>query len=125
MDNNSQTIDFTSLYSVANNDEEFIKELIEIFLAQIPDFIKNMNQLFLDNNLEKLGREAHTAKSSVMVFGMINTGKLLNQIEIWAENKNLDEIEPALKIVERDLELAKNELNETLKAEKFKIQNND
>lgn len=125
MDNNSQTIDFTSLYSVANNDEEFVKELIEIFLAQIPDFIKNMNQLFLDNNLEKLGREAHTAKSSVMVFGMINTGKLLNQIEIWAENKNLDEIEPALKIVERDLELAKNELNETLKAEKFKIQNND
>lgn len=125
MDNNSQTIDFTSLYSVANNDEEFIKELIEIFLAQIPDFIQNMNQLFLDNNLEKLGREAHTAKSSVMVFGMINTGKLLNQIEIWAENKNLDEIEPALKIVERDLELAKNELNEALKAEKFKIQNND
>jgi HPt (histidine-containing phosphotransfer) domain-containing protein len=125
MDNNSQTIDFTSLYSVANNDEEFIKELIEIFLAQIPDFIQNMNQLFLDNNLEKLGREAHTAKSSVMVFGMINTGKLLNQIEIWAESKNLDEIEPALKIVERDLELAKNELNEALKAEKFKIQNND
>lgn len=125
MDNNSQTIDFTSLYSVANNDEEFIKELIAIFLAQIPDFIKNMNQLFLDNNLEKLGREAHTAKSSVMVFGMINTGKLLNQIEIWAENKNLDEIEPALKIVERDLELAKNELTEALKAEKFKIQNND
>src|SRR5690606_7418902 len=104
MDNNSQTIDFTSLYSVANNDEEFIKELIAIFLDQIPDFIKNMNQLFLDNNLEKLGREAHTAKSSVMVFGMINTGKLLNQIELWAENKNLDEIEPALKIVERDLE---------------------
>lgn len=125
MDNNSQTIDFTSLYSVANNDEEFIKELIAIFLDQIPDFIKNMNQLFLDNNLEKLGREAHTAKSSVMVFGMINTGKLLNQIEIWAENKNLDEIEPALKIVERDLELAKNELTEALKAEKFKIQNND
>ena len=125
MDNNSQTIDFTSLYNVANNDEEFIKELIEIFLAQIPAFIKNMNQLFLDNNLEKLGREAHTAKSSVMVFGMINTGKLLNQIEIWAENKNLDEIKPAIKIVERDLELAKNELNEALKAEKFKIQNND
>ena len=50
MDNNSQTIDFTSLYSVANNDEEFIKELSGIFLEQIPDFIKNMNQLFTENN---------------------------------------------------------------------------
>ena len=125
MDNNSQTIDFTSLFSVANNDEEFIKELILIFLDQIPDFIKNMNHLFKENNLEKLGREAHTAKSSVMVFGMTNTGKLLNQIELWAENKNIDEIETALKIVEKDLELAKNELTDALKAEKFKIPNND
>ncbi len=120
MDNNSQTIDFTSLYSVANNDEEFIKELIGIFLEQIPDFIRNMNQLFKENSLEKLGREAHTAKSSVMIFGMTNTGKLLNKIELWAENKNIDEIEPALRVVEKDLELAQNELNNALKANKFK-----
>jgi HPt (histidine-containing phosphotransfer) domain-containing protein len=125
MDNNSQTIDFTSLYSVANNDEEFIKELVGIFLDQIPDFVKNLNQLFQANNMEKLGREAHTAKSSVMVFGMVKTGKLLNQIELWAENKIIDEIGPALKIVEKDLELAKVELNEALKADKFKTQNND
>lgn len=125
MDNNSQTIDFTSLYSVANNDEEFIKELVGIFLDQIPDFVKNLNQLFQANNMEKLGREAHTAKSSVMVFGMVKTGKLLNQIELWAENKIIDEIGPALKIVEKDLELAKVELNEALKADKFKTQNTD
>ncbi len=120
MDNNSQTIDFTSLFIVANNDKEFINELIGIFLDQIPDFIKNLNQLFNENNFDKLGREAHTAKSSVMIFGMTNTGKLLNKIEQWAENKNIDEIGPALKIVEKDLDLAKNELMDALKAEKFK-----
>lgn len=125
MNNNSQTIDFTSLYIVANNDEDFIKELIGIFLDQIPDFINNLNQLYSENNLEKLGREAHTAKSSVMIFGMSNTGKLLNQIELWAENNNVDEIGPALKIVEKDLYLAKNELIVAIKAEKFKTSNND
>ncbi len=119
MDNNSQTIDFTSLYSVANNDKEFIIELIGIFLEQIPDFIKNLNQLFIENNMEKLGREAHTAKSSVMIFGMTNTGKLLNKIELWADSKAIDEIEPALKIVEKDLGIAKIELMDALKSNKF------
>lgn len=120
MYNNSSKIDFTSLNIVANNDEEFIKELMEIFLNQIPEFIKNLNQLFEENNWEKLGREAHTAKSSVRIFGMTDTGMLLNEIELWAANKNIDEIEPALKIVEKDLDLAKDELIEALKAEKFK-----
>ncbi len=115
-----QTIDFSSLNTIANNDKDFVKELIGIFLDQIPDFIKNLNQLFTENNLEKLGREAHTAKSSVMIFGMTNTGMLLNKIEIWAENKNIDEIGPALRIVEKDLNLAKIELTDALKAEKFK-----
>lgn len=119
MDNNSQIIDFTSLYSVANNDKEFIKELIGIFLEQIPDFVINLNQLLKEKNLDKLGREAHTAKSSVMIFGMANTGKLLNKIELWAENKNIEEIEPALKIVEKDLDLAKSELMDALKSNKF------
>ncbi len=119
MDTNSQTVDFTSLYNVANNDEDFIKELICIFLEQIPDFVANLNRLFAENNMEKLGREAHTAKSSVMIFGMSNTGMLLNKIEIWAESKNIDEIGPALNTVEKDLKLATNELTEALKSKKF------
>jgi HPt (histidine-containing phosphotransfer) domain-containing protein len=120
MDNNSQTIDFTSLNNIANNDEDFIKELIGIFLEQIPAFVNNLNQLFDQNNLEKLGREAHTAKSSVMIFGMTKTGKLLNQIELWAEsNNNNHNIGLSLKIVEKDLRQAEIELSTALETGKF------
>ena len=119
MDNNLQTIDFNSLNSVANNDEDFVKELIGIFLEQIPVFVNNLNELFIQNNLEKLGREAHTAKSSVMIFGMTRTGKLLNQIEFWAEDKNAQDIGRALKIVEKDLLQAEIELLSALNNGKF------
>jgi HPt (histidine-containing phosphotransfer) domain-containing protein len=119
MDNNSQTIDFESLNNIANNDEDFIKELIGIFLEQIPDFINNLNQLFTQNNMEKLGREAHTAKSSVMIFGMTKTGKLLNQIELWAEDNNTVDIGRTLKIVEKDLHQAQTDLSTALATGKF------
>ena len=119
MDNNSQTIDFDNLNSIANNDEDFVKELIGLFLEQIPVFVNNLNELFIQNNLEKLGREAHTAKSSVMIFGMTRTGKLLNEIEFWAEDKNAQDIGRALKIVEKDLLQAEIELLSALNTGKF------
>jgi hypothetical protein len=65
--------------------------------------------------MEKLAREAHTAKSSALIFGMENTGKLLKEIQQWAENKMALEISPALKEVETELRKAEAELMEVLK----------
>ena len=81
------TIDLNHLNSITNGDENFKKELIGIFLNQIPVFIHNMKDYLDNNKMEKLAREAHTAKSSALIFGMENTGKLLKEIQYWAENK--------------------------------------
>lgn len=116
MENNLQLINLDNLDTVASGDEEFKKELIGIFLEQIPVFLKNLSELYYQNNLEKLGREAHTAKSSVLIFGMENTGNLLKDIELWANSKNTSEIAPALNQVEIDLNLAIIELENLLKA---------
>ncbi len=110
MNNGVQTIDFNHLNSIANGDENFKKELISIFLEQIPVFIRNMNKYFESRSYEKLAREAHTAKSSVLIFGMKDAGKLLKDIQHWAENNNPAEIGPALKVVNAELNHAKTEL---------------
>ena len=115
MNSNLQLIDFNHLNSIIGEDENFKKELIGIFLEQIPAFISNMNQFFIKNKLEKLAREAHTAKSSVLIFGMTNTGRLLKEIQLLAENEKTDEIEPALKQVEMDLKQASTDLQNALK----------
>jgi len=115
MSSNLKLIDFNHLDGIVNGDENFKKELIGIFLEQIPVFIHNMKK-FLDNNkFEKLAREAHTAKSSALIFGMTNSGRLLKEIELLAENKKPAEILPALEEVELELIQAKTELENFLK----------
>ena len=117
MKNNLQILNLDNLNSIAIGDEEFKKELIGIFLKQIPVFTKNLRELFNENNFEKLAREAHTAKSSAMIFGMERTGALLKEIEIWADNKKTLGIAAALRQVETDLNKAKIELEILLSQE--------
>ncbi len=110
MKNNLNTIDFQHLENVTKGDDDFKKELIEIFSQQIPVFINNLTKFFEGKNMEKLAREAHTAKSSVLIFGMTKTGELLKKIQNFAENNNHTELEPALKQVISNLNNAKTEL---------------
>jgi HPt (histidine-containing phosphotransfer) domain-containing protein len=115
MNSNLKTIDLNHLNSITSGDESFKKELIAIFLNQIPVFIHNMKDYLDNNKMEKLAREAHTAKSSALIFGMENTGKLLKEIQHWAENKKPAEICPALEEVEMELLQAKTELENFVK----------
>jgi HPt (histidine-containing phosphotransfer) domain-containing protein len=115
MSNNLKIIDFNHLDSIINGDEGFKKELIRIFLEQIPVFIDNMKKYFESNKLEELAREAHTAKSSALIFGMENTGQLLKEIQFLSESKEPSQIPSLIKQVETELNHAKTELLDALK----------
>jgi len=110
MNNNLKIIDFNQLNNIAGGDENFKKELTGIFLLQIPVFIENMKKYFAGNKMEELAREAHTAKSSVLIFGMENAGRLLKEIQLLAENNKPTEIQPALEVVVMELNKAITEL---------------
>jgi HPt (histidine-containing phosphotransfer) domain-containing protein len=111
---NLKPVDFNHLDGIASGDESFKKELIGIFLEQIPVFIHNMKKYLENNKLEKLAREAHTAKSSALIFGMTNSGRLLKEIELLAESHNTTGILPALEEVEQELMQAKIQLENFL-----------
>jgi HPt (histidine-containing phosphotransfer) domain-containing protein len=115
MNSNLKSINLDHLNSIAGGDESFARELIGIFLTQIPVFINNMKTYFSQNKFENLAREAHTAKSSALIFGMENTGRLLKEIQHLAENKMALEIAPALKEVETELCKAEVELKDVMK----------
>ncbi len=70
---------------ISGGDIEFKKELIEIFLDQIPEFVSNMTTFFDNKNWAMLAREAHKAKSSALTFGMDEAGTLLKNIQLHAE----------------------------------------
>lgn len=100
---------------ISGGDNDFKKELIEIFINQIPDFISNMNKYLAENNLPDLAKEAHTAKSSVLIFKMEETGKTLKRIQLNAENNELDAIPEMIEIVKEEMENASAELSIILK----------
>jgi HPt (histidine-containing phosphotransfer) domain-containing protein len=112
MDNKFQQISIEQLDSVSFGDIEFKKELIEIFLEQIPEFISNMNKFFAKNDWENLAKEAHTAKSSSLIFGMTSTGTSLKDIQLQAEKSILDQLPALLNKVESELKDAEKQLKD-------------
>ena len=106
-----KSYDLAELDNFSFGDEEFKKELIGIFLEQIPVFIDNLNLYLEKQNWESFAREAHTAKSSVLIFGMHNTGKMLKELQKMAEAGETADLAQLLNLVIADL----HEVHEHLK----------
>lgn len=78
--------DLTYLRSVTGNEPMIIKEMLELFIAQIPEFSDNMNRFLEEKKFIELGKEAHKAKSSVMVVGMDELAKDLKTLQLLTQD---------------------------------------
>jgi len=58
------------LQSITDGNQQINREIIELFLLQVPDFINNLNHLYQTGQYAALGKEAHKAKSSLQIMGM-------------------------------------------------------
>lgn len=104
MEENTKPLNLEYLDEISAGDIQFKKDLIKIFLAQIPEFVTNLKMYYASNDLKNLAKEAHTAKSSVLIFGMDNTGASLKRLQILAEENNTGEIQEIIQSVEKELE---------------------
>ena len=100
---------------ISGGDKEFMKQLIDIFLEQVPVFISNMKKFYAEKELIDLAKEAHTAKSSVLIFGIENSGILLKKIQLLAESNELSTIPNFIQSVEMELEVVAKELVKIVK----------
>ena len=115
MNKNFEYINLGYLEEISGGDKDFKKELIQIFLKQVPEFISNMHQFLSDNEKSNLAKEAHTAKSSALIFGMEETGKTLKRIQLLSEDNQIEPIPGLLTQVEKELNGASKELTSYLK----------
>ncbi len=114
MDNRFETVNLCYLEEISGGDTNFQKELIGIFLSQIPEFLSNMREFLVKNEYGSLAKEAHTAKSSVLIFMMDETGKTLKQIQHLAENNQTEQVPILLANVEKAMNNASRELTNYL-----------
>lgn len=107
-------VNLSYLESISGGDKDFQKEMINIFLKQVPGFLDNMRRYLSRNENEKLMKEAHTAKSSALIFMMEDTGNVLKEIKQLAENEQTEKIPILIDRVEAAFNGAFRELTEYL-----------
>jgi HPt (histidine-containing phosphotransfer) domain-containing protein len=100
------------LNDISGGDSQFKHDLIVIFLRQMPEFISSMEKYLAELKLEELAKEAHTAKSSVLVFEMEETARTLKKIQNLAEADAIKEIDWLIKKVKLDFDNVKNKLSD-------------
>lgn len=87
-------IDLSYLNSIADGNHEIIKELVEIFIDQLPEFTLGFSECFDKGEWAHLAALAHKAKSSVMSMGMHEIGNIdLKNLELLAKNRRIKELQ--------------------------------
>ena len=79
------------LRNITGGDTESIREIIILFIEQVPEFIANLKKHLEEQNYPELGKEAHKAKSSVMIMGMEDLGYDLKSLQMATINKTGEE----------------------------------
>jgi HPt (histidine-containing phosphotransfer) domain-containing protein len=111
MSQNFEYVNLEYMEEISGGDSSFQKDLIQIFLSQIPEFVSNMHQFLSEKKYDLLAKEAHTAKSSVLVFMMEESGSQLKKIQLLAEEDDIEPIPELMSKVETALEGAQKELS--------------
>jgi HPt (histidine-containing phosphotransfer) domain-containing protein len=94
MQHTFKVVDLTYLNSIADGNQEIIKELIEIFIDQLPEFTDGFSECMNKGDWAQLAALAHKAKSSVMSMGMTEIGNIdLKNLELLSKNRRISELE--------------------------------
>jgi HPt (histidine-containing phosphotransfer) domain-containing protein len=107
--------DLTYLKEITGGESEIVKEMIEMFLAQVSEFKENLDKHLKDENWVDLGKEAHKAKSSVLIVGMEELGKNLKKLQLLTEEEeDVDSYEDYVEMFNEQTDAAIKELQEEL-----------
>jgi HPt (histidine-containing phosphotransfer) domain-containing protein len=72
-----------------DGDEEFLKEIIEIFIKKSPDSLKRIKDAIDKGNPEELARAAHKLKTELASFGAESARQIAYRLEVMGRNKQL------------------------------------
>ncbi len=106
--------DLTYLTSMAGGNPEIIKEMIQIFIEQVEEYIKEMHKYLDEKDYISLGKLAHKSKSSVAIMGMNDLATELKTLELLAkESKEPEKYSMMVENFESQCKTAISELQES------------
>ncbi len=106
-------IDLSYLKATTENDPTVIKDLIKLFMDQLPDLRKNILNAYENRNWKALKEAAHKSKSSFQIIGAYTQADELKQMEIMAvEERDKKEYDLLIKNFKNTCNQVVIELNE-------------
>jgi HPt (histidine-containing phosphotransfer) domain-containing protein len=91
---------------------DFIGELIDTYLEDAPQLIKNMKSSLTTNDAEVFRRAAHSFKSNSATFGANRLSMLAKELEVLGKENKLNEIGGRLDSLEEVYGIVAKELKE-------------
>jgi len=94
----SEKFNLEGIRQFVGDDEDAMKEMVDIFLESVPESLQALNDGFADNDLEKVGHCAHKLKSSIDILNIRDLKTDIRELEKLAkEKKERGKIPPLLK----------------------------
>lgn len=87
-------LDLTLLNEIADGNDEFIIESIDLFLQQTPISLQDVSSAFENRDWAAAAATTHKMKGTLGFFGMLNCQALIQQIEVAckADSPDITEI---------------------------------
>ncbi|SDG39395.1 PAS domain S-box-containing protein [Pedobacter terrae] len=114
-DNDLPLYSLDGLRTISKGREDFVTKMIEMFCAQIPDTLLQLNQASAKGDLEQLSKLAHKLKSTIDHLAILPLQRTIREIEAAAEgNVSATELAEMIAAVNNVLNQVMSELNEEI-----------
>lgn len=74
-------LDLTFIKEISDDDQEFINDVLNTFLNEMPKDIAQMNQALTNQDVVMIGKMAHKTKSTLQTLGLFELKELALKIE--------------------------------------------
>lgn len=85
-------IDLSYLREISAEDNQLLKELIDMFIQQVPEYQTQLQKDFEQQKWEQLGRTAHKVKASLTMVGLNDLATQMKQLELQAKKGEQTEL---------------------------------
>lgn len=100
MDNAGFKVDLSYLKDVASGSDEFMIDMIDLFLDQTPAYFEQLEQFIIEEDWTKVADIAHKIKPTLAFMGVDSARESMAGIEQNARNLvNLETISPAFQLL--------------------------
>ena len=107
--------DLSYLNQIFQGNQEMVKNIIRLFLEQVPDYIAEMEDCVVRADLDLLHPLAHKAKSSVAMLGLKKMETNILEIEKNSKyGENTHRLPDLVKEVRKECDLVFSQLEEIL-----------